>query len=138
MVRQRDAQHFLTLLRVLDELLAEDESGKKPGPGAKASPEQPASSSEKPKKAGLEIEIPEGEVEGADEGDSKLDEGEEGEEPEFFYVGDKRFRKIQIEGEDDDFLMDDEGNIYDMNGNYIGTANQQDEEEEEEGEGTEL
>lgn len=32
-------------------------------------------------------------------------------------------RRIQIEGEGQDYLMDPEGNIYDMDGNFIGTAN---------------
>jgi hypothetical protein len=32
-------------------------------------------------------------------------------------------RRIQIEGEDQEYLMDPEGNIYDMQGNFIGTAN---------------
>jgi hypothetical protein len=34
-------------------------------------------------------------------------------------------RKIQIEGEDGHYLMDDNGNIFDMQANFIGTANQQ-------------
>ena len=32
-------------------------------------------------------------------------------------------RKIQIEGDDREFLMDPEGNIFDMQGTFIGTAN---------------
>ena len=32
-------------------------------------------------------------------------------------------RRIWIEGEGQDYLMDPEGNIYDMDGNFIGTAN---------------
>ena len=32
-------------------------------------------------------------------------------------------RRIQIEGEESEYLMDPEGNIYDMQGNFIGTAN---------------
>ncbi len=36
----------------------------------------------------------------------------------------KKFREIQIEGEDEqEYLMDDEGNIYNREGKYIGTAN---------------
>ena len=31
-------------------------------------------------------------------------------------------RRIQIDGEEDEFLLDLEGNIYDLTGNYIGTA----------------
>ena len=32
-------------------------------------------------------------------------------------------RRIQIEGEESEYLMDPDGNIYDMQGNFIGTAN---------------
>lgn len=32
-------------------------------------------------------------------------------------------RKIQIEGEEEEFLLDAEGNIYDLGGNFIGTTN---------------
>ncbi len=47
-------------------------------------------------------------------------------------------RRIQIEGEDQEYLMDPEGNIYDMQGNFIGTANADDiEEMEEDGGGQE-
>ena len=35
-------------------------------------------------------------------------------------------RRIQIEGEGQDYLMDDQGNIYDMQGTFIGTANTDD------------
>ena len=31
-------------------------------------------------------------------------------------------RRIQIDGEEEEFLMDLEGNIYDLQGNYIGTT----------------
>lgn len=31
-------------------------------------------------------------------------------------------RRIQIDGEDEEYLMDLEGNIYDLQGNYIGTT----------------
>ena len=41
-------------------------------------------------------------------------------------------RRIQIEGENEEYLMDPEGNIYDMNGNFIGTANTQELEDMEE------
>ena len=41
-------------------------------------------------------------------------------------------RRIQIEGEDQEYLMDPEGNIYDMQGNFIGTANANELEEMEE------
>ena len=42
-------------------------------------------------------------------------------------------RKIQIEGEEQEYLMDDDGNIYDQDGNFIGTANTQELEGQEEG-----
>lgn len=56
------------------------------------------------------------------------------EEDEYIYIDGKRFREIQIEGEEDEFLMDDDGNIYDKEGQYIGTAKDG---EEGEGEGEE-
>ena len=34
-------------------------------------------------------------------------------------------RMIQIEGEDQQYLMDPQGRIYDMQANFIGTANTQ-------------
>jgi hypothetical protein len=55
------------------------------------------------------------------------------EEEESVYIKDNIvMRRIQIEGEDQEFLMDPDGNIYDMNGNFIGTANANDLEEMEE------
>lgn len=41
---------------------------------------------------------------------------------DYIVIDGKRFREIQIEGEEDEFLMDDDGNIYDKEGVYIGTA----------------
>jgi hypothetical protein len=41
-------------------------------------------------------------------------------------------KKIQIEGEEEEFLMDNEGNIYNLNGDFIGTTNGDADEEEEE------
>ena len=41
-------------------------------------------------------------------------------------------RRIQIEGEEQEYLMDPDGNIYDMQGNFIGTANANELEEMEE------
>lgn len=34
----------------------------------------------------------------------------------------KGLKRIQIEGEEEEFLMDMEGNIYDLRGNFIGTT----------------
>ena len=45
-------------------------------------------------------------------------------------------RMIQIEGEDQQYLMDPQGRIYDMQANFIGTANTQGlEEMQNEGQG---
>ena len=33
-------------------------------------------------------------------------------------------RRIQIDGDEEEYLMDLEGNIYDLQGNYIGTTDQ--------------
>lgn len=41
-------------------------------------------------------------------------------------------KKIQIEGEEEEFLMDAEGNIYNLNGDFIGTTNGDADENEEE------
>ena len=57
----------------------------------------------------------------------------EGEEEESVYIKDNVvMRRIQIEGEDQEYLMDPDGNIYDMQGNFIGTANANELEEMEE------
>ncbi len=34
----------------------------------------------------------------------------------------KGLRRIQIDGDDEEYLMDLEGNIYDLQGNFIGTT----------------
>ena len=39
-------------------------------------------------------------------------------------------RKIQIEGEEEEFLMDEEGNIYNLNGDFIGATNEDPEDDE--------
>ena len=54
------------------------------------------------------------------------------EEDEYIVIDGKRFREIQIEGEEDEFLMDDDGNIYDKEGQYIGTAKDGEGDESEE------
>ena len=42
----------------------------------------------------------------------------------------KGLRKIQIEGDDEqEYLMDNDGNIYDLQGNFIGTTGGDDEED---------
>lgn len=40
-------------------------------------------------------------------------------------------KKIQIEGEEEEFLMDNEGNIYNLNGDFIGTTNGDADEEDD-------
>lgn len=45
----------------------------------------------------------------------------------------KRFREIKIDEDDEEYLMDDEGNIYNKDGKYIGTAQQDGEEPPEQG-----
>jgi hypothetical protein len=47
---------------------------------------------------------------------------EKTDDEEYIIIDGKRFREIQIEGEEEEFLMDDDGNIYDKEGQYIGTA----------------
>ena len=47
----------------------------------------------------------------------------EEEEDDSIYIKDnKRMHKIQIEGDPNDYLMDGDGNIYDMKFQYVGTA----------------
>ena len=41
----------------------------------------------------------------------------------------KGLRRIMIDGEDEEFLMDLEGNIYALQGNFIGQADQPEEEQ---------
>jgi hypothetical protein len=47
--------------------------------------------------------------------------GDEEEEGIYEHNG-KRFKRIQIEGEPHDFMMDEEGNIYDLEFNFVGQA----------------
>ena len=54
-------------------------------------------------------------------------EGEEEEESIIEHEGQK-FKKVQIEGEAQEYLMDEAGNIYDNNFNFIGQANNSDDE----------
>lgn len=57
-----------------------------------------------------------------------LEEGEDDEESFFEHNG-KKFKKVQIEGENQEYLMDEEGNIYDENFEFVGQANGDDDEE---------
>ena len=45
--------------------------------------------------------------------------GEE-EEESVYIKGDVVMRRIQIEGENEEYLMDEEGNIFTMEGKFIG------------------
>ncbi len=57
-------------------------------------------------------------------GGQEMEEEEEEEEENSVYLKDNVvMQKIQIEGEEQEYLMDPDGNIYDMAGNYIGMAN---------------
>lgn len=60
---------------------------------------------------------------GFDIGGQEMIEGGEEEEESVYIKDNVIMRRIQIEGENQEYLMDPEGNIYDMNGNFIGTAN---------------
>ena len=64
-----------------------------------------------------------------EEEEPEEEEEEDGEESVFQHEG-KLYKRIKIEGEENDFLMDDDGNIYDMNFEFIGQAGVEDEEEE--------
>jgi hypothetical protein len=48
-----------------------------------------------------------------------LVDGEDEEEGIYEHNG-KRFKRIQIEDEENDFMMDEEGNIYDLEFNFVG------------------
>jgi hypothetical protein len=53
---------------------------------------------------------------------SGLQEGEN-EQVSVYLKDNMIMRRIQIEGDDREFLMDPQGQIFDMNGQFIGTAN---------------
>ena len=74
--------------------------------------------------SGLEIDDGEGEGDDDDEDVIDVDNPED--------LARKGLRKIQIEGDDEmEYLMDNEGNIYDLQGNFIGTTGGDDEEGED-------
>jgi hypothetical protein len=60
--------------------------------------------------------------------------GGEEEEAEESYIehNGMKFKRVQIEGEEQEYLMDEAGNIYDDNFGFIGQANNDEEEEAEE------
>ena len=51
--------------------------------------------------------------------------GDEEESESVYMIDGVVMRMIQIEGEDQQYLMDPQGRIYDMQANFIGTANTQ-------------
>ena len=62
------------------------------------------------------------------EGVEQDDEGGDGEDDEgesVYMIDGVVMRMIQIEGEENQYLMDPQGRIYDMQANFIGTANTQ-------------
>ena len=62
-----------------------------------------------------------------DNGDNESEAGSE----QYIVIDGKKFWEIQIEGEAEEYLMDDEGNIYDGDGKYIGTAKEGEDEEDD-------
>jgi len=46
-------------------------------------------------------------------------------------VDGKKYRKVQIIDKDEEYLMDDDNNIYDLQLNRIGTAGESDAEEDD-------
>ena len=75
------------------------------------------------------IYVDAGEAQLGDEGDytqETVDQNTGDDEGESVYMIDGVvMRMIQIEGEDQQYLMDPQGKIYDMQANFIGTANTQ-------------
>ena len=69
-----------------------------------------------------------------------MDGGEEGEDEDVIDVDNpedlakKGLRRIQIEGDEQEYLLDNEGNIYNLQGEFVGTTGDDAEEEEEDGE----
>ena len=59
-----------------------------------------------------------------------IEEGEGGVEENSIIVHEgKKFKRVQIEGENQEYLMDEEGNIFDLEFNFIGQANGSDDED---------
>ena len=57
-------------------------------------------------------------------------EGEEAEEENSVIEHNgQKFKRVQIEGENQEYLMDEGGNIYDLQFQYVGQANGSDEED---------
>jgi hypothetical protein len=59
-----------------------------------------------------------------------IEEGEGNAEENSIIVHEgKKFKRVQIEGENQEYLMDEEGNIFDLEFNFIGQANGSDDED---------
>lgn len=99
-----------------------------PATGAKA-PEK-EKTEPKEQKASINMEKFEKEKE-KNEALNKQDK-EDKDEDDWLIIEGKRYREINIEGDDNEYIMDEEGNIYDLKGVYIGTAKDGGEESEEE------
>lgn len=67
-----------------------------------------------------------GGVEGLLEGTAGKEEEEES--SEIIHEG-RKYKLVQIEGEDQEYYMDEAGNIYDTEFQYVGQANGSDEED---------
>ena len=50
-------------------------------------------------------------------------------EDEIIEIEGKMYKRVQIEGNDQDFLMDEDQNIYDMKLNKVGEAGESDDDE---------
>ena len=69
------------------------------------------------------------------------EEGEEGEDEDVIDVDNpedlakKGLRRIQIEGDEQEYLLDNDGNIYNLQGEFVGTTGDDGEGEEGDGDG---
>ena len=69
-----------------------------------------------------------------------MDGGEEGEDEDVIDVDNpedlakKGLRRIQIEGDEQEYLLDNDGNIYNLQGEFVGTTGDDGEEGDGDGE----
>lgn len=110
---------------------AEADGSKVPPPKAETQEKSPAKDIKEKKetKASIDMEKFEKEKEKSNQQEKGKDE-----EDDWLIIEGKRYREINIEGDDNEYIMDEEGNIYDLKGVYIGTAKDGGEESEEEDE----
>ena len=71
-------------------------------------------------------EHPEGESQYEDDGEGSVLDLNDPEE-----LAKRGLQRVQIDGDDEEYLMDEQGNIYDLEGKLIGTANDEGLEDEE-------